>query len=263
MLPDRQMATTWNAHFPSEMDACEGHENQSQALIQHAPSEIPTGVLFPQLMALSLGPQHYSRPCSSPSPDLKNKTFERAARSPLPPRRRKAHRARPTHVHVGRAHRRRPRSQATSRTLPPNSASARQIREVQFDGAAGHVAPRAHAHAKMQHARAVVAPQPAARRLRRRARARLRARRRFRRRRRLRRIRDEGRRTRRTPVDSRPSSLCQSQDPRERGKRPVSRARRRARRQRAQAKEPRATTRGARRRARRREGPRGVGADET
>ena len=41
------------------MDACEGHENQSQALIQYAPSEIPTGVLFPQLTALSLGPQHH------------------------------------------------------------------------------------------------------------------------------------------------------------------------------------------------------------
>ena len=53
------MATTWNAHFRPEMDAYEGHENQSQALIQHAPIEIPTGVLFPQLMALSLESQHY------------------------------------------------------------------------------------------------------------------------------------------------------------------------------------------------------------
>ena len=59
MLPDRQMTTTWNAHFRPGMDAYEGHENQSQALIQHAPIEIPTGTLFPQLMALSLGPQHY------------------------------------------------------------------------------------------------------------------------------------------------------------------------------------------------------------
>ena len=59
MLPDRQMATTWNAHFRPEVDAYEGHKGQSQALIQHTPSEIPTGVLFPQLMALSLAPQHY------------------------------------------------------------------------------------------------------------------------------------------------------------------------------------------------------------
>ena len=59
MLPDRQMATTWNAHFRPEMDACEGHKDQSQALIQHTPSKIPIGVLFPQLMALSLEPQHY------------------------------------------------------------------------------------------------------------------------------------------------------------------------------------------------------------
>ena len=56
---DRQMATTRNAHFHAEMDACEGHESQSQALIQYAPSEIPTGVLFPQLMTLSLEPQHH------------------------------------------------------------------------------------------------------------------------------------------------------------------------------------------------------------
>ena len=49
MLPDRPMATTWNAYFRSEMNACEGHESQSQALIQYAPSEIPTGALFPQL----------------------------------------------------------------------------------------------------------------------------------------------------------------------------------------------------------------------
>ena len=41
------------------MDACEGHENQSQALRQYVPSEIPTSALFPQLMALSLGPHHY------------------------------------------------------------------------------------------------------------------------------------------------------------------------------------------------------------
>ena len=57
-IPDRQMAT-WNVHFRPEMDGYEGHENQPQALIQDAPSEIPTGALFPQLMALSLGPQHY------------------------------------------------------------------------------------------------------------------------------------------------------------------------------------------------------------
>ena len=59
---DRQMATPWNAHFRPEVDACEGHKDLSQALIQHAPSEIPTGVLFPRLMALSLGPQRYILP---------------------------------------------------------------------------------------------------------------------------------------------------------------------------------------------------------
>ena len=59
MLPVRQMATTSNVHLRAEMDAYEGHENQSQALIQYAPSEIPTGVLFPQLMTLSLEPQHH------------------------------------------------------------------------------------------------------------------------------------------------------------------------------------------------------------
>ena len=84
MLPDRQMATTWNAHFRPEMDACEGHKDQSQALIQYAPSKIPIGVLFPQLMALSLEPQHYFL-APARAPALISKVGHSKGLRPLPP----------------------------------------------------------------------------------------------------------------------------------------------------------------------------------
>ena len=70
------------------MDACEGHENQSQALIQYAPSEIPTGVLFPQLTALSLEPQHYFL-APARAPALISKVGHSRGLRPLPPTPRK------------------------------------------------------------------------------------------------------------------------------------------------------------------------------
>ena len=57
-IPDLQMAT-WDAYPHPERDAYEEPERQFSALTQQASIEIPIGVLFPQVMALSLGPQHY------------------------------------------------------------------------------------------------------------------------------------------------------------------------------------------------------------
>ena len=73
-IPDLQMAT-WDAYPHPERDAYEGPERQFSALTQQASIEIPIGVLAPQVLALWLGPQHYSRPRSTPSPDLKSRTF--------------------------------------------------------------------------------------------------------------------------------------------------------------------------------------------
>ncbi len=70
-IPDLQMAT-WDAQLHPERDAYEEHESQFQPLTQQASIEIPTGVLFPQAMALSLGRQHYSRSRPSPSANLKS-----------------------------------------------------------------------------------------------------------------------------------------------------------------------------------------------
>ena len=73
-IPDLQMAT-WDAYLHPERDAYEEPERQFSALTQQASIEIPIGVLAPQVIALSLGPRHYSRPRSIPSPDLKSRTF--------------------------------------------------------------------------------------------------------------------------------------------------------------------------------------------
>ena len=69
-IPDLQMAT-WDAYPHPERDAYEEPERQFSALTQQASIEIPIGVLFPQVMALSLGRQHYSRSRSGPSPHPK------------------------------------------------------------------------------------------------------------------------------------------------------------------------------------------------
>ena len=69
-IPDLQMAT-WDAHLRPERDAYEEPERQFPALTQQASIEIPIGVLFPQVMALSHGREHYSRSRSGPSPHPK------------------------------------------------------------------------------------------------------------------------------------------------------------------------------------------------
>ena len=69
-IPDLHMAT-WDAHLHPERDAYEEPERQFSALTQQASIEIPIDVLFPQVMALSLGREHYSRSRSGPSPHPK------------------------------------------------------------------------------------------------------------------------------------------------------------------------------------------------
>ena len=69
-IPDLQMAT-WDAYLHPERDAYAEPERQFSALTQQASIEIPIGVLFPQVMALSLGREHYSRSRSGPSPHPK------------------------------------------------------------------------------------------------------------------------------------------------------------------------------------------------